>query len=396
MPDTDSPDRPTPRYKLAALSIVGAAMVALPLAQVLRYQDTELQAALAEQAGLDPVKRAVAVQQGLLAHRDVTGQVLRGQVALEPERRSRQRKVDERLAVLAGALVVASDRTHEEFNALRDDWALLVREVQQRTVSAPQSDLAHRLLVEQTLQVIDFVADASGLGRDRDSGAALLASVMTRSLPRLAAEVAGLRPAGGPAGSGHDERQLAATEATLARVLGRLNEAVEHSVVPRPALAEATAEAGASADRYFRLLRDGSQEAVQAGAAALQAQFLLLEATHAVVAETLTGRVDSARREREVLLALTAVLALLSVWILIRMFMPAGRRPNRPRTDPGQHREATEGSQFTAATARPRGNADSHGEAGRLLQRLRRHDSGPGPTPLQHDTPAETLPPDKA
>jgi len=91
MPDTYSPDPPTPRYKLAALSIVGAAMVALPLAQVLRYQDTELQAALAEQAGLEPVKRAVAVQQGLLAHRDVAGQVLRGQVALETERRARQR-----------------------------------------------------------------------------------------------------------------------------------------------------------------------------------------------------------------------------------------------------------------------------------------------------------------
>ena len=54
MPDSHPPDPPTPRFKLAALSIVGAAMVALPLAQVLRYQDTELQAALAEQAGLEP------------------------------------------------------------------------------------------------------------------------------------------------------------------------------------------------------------------------------------------------------------------------------------------------------------------------------------------------------
>ncbi|MDP1649474.1 MAG: hypothetical protein Q8M01_14910 [Rubrivivax sp.] len=396
MPDTYPPDRPTPRYKLAALSIVGAAMVALPLAQVLRYQDTELQAALAEQAGLDPVRRAVAVQQGLLAHRDVAGQVLRGQVVLENERRKRQHKVDERVVALAGALVVASERTHEEFSALRDDWALLARDVQERTVSASESDLAHRLLVEQTLQVIDFIADASGLGRDRDSGAALLASVMTRSLPRLAAEIAALKPAGGAAGSGHDERQLAATEATLARVLGRLNEAVEHAVVPRPALAEATAEAGASADRYFRLLRDGSPESVQADAAALQAQFLLLEATHAVVAETLAGRVDGARREREVLLALTAVLALLSVWILIRMFMPARSGAKRLRTDPRQHGDAAEGTQFTAATASPPGSADSRGEAGRLLQRLRRHDGGPGPTPLERDTPAETLPPEQA
>lgn len=396
MTDTPTSDRPTPRYKLAALSIVGAAMVGLPLAQVLRYQNTELQAALAEQAGLEPVARAVAVQQGLLVHRDVAGQVLRGQMALESDRRRQQRKVDERVAALARSLVVASARTHEEFSALRDDWTLLAHEVQQRAVSAPESDHGHRLLVEQTLQVIDFVADASGLGRDRDSGAALLASLMTRSLPRLAAEIAALSRAGAPAASGHDERKVAATEAALARVLGRLNEVVERSKVPRPALAEATADAGAAADRYFRLLRDHSQEATQADTVAVQAQFRLLDATHAVIAESLAARVDSALREREMLLALTAVLALLAVWIVIRMFMPPGTGRQRLPPDRRRHADAVAGAQVTAAPAGRPGSADSRGEAGLLLQRLRRQDRSQGQTLRYQDTPAETLPPDEA
>ena len=137
MPDTQPPSRPIARFKLAALSAVGVAMVALPLAQVLRYQGAELQAAMEEQAGLDPVVHTVAVQRSLLAHRDVAGRVLRGQAALEAERLSRQGEVDERVAQLAGALVVvATDRALEESNALREDWALLARQIQRRQITA--------------------------------------------------------------------------------------------------------------------------------------------------------------------------------------------------------------------------------------------------------------------
>lgn len=395
MPDPASSSRPTPHFKLAALGIVGAAMVALPLIQVLRYQHSELQAALAAQAGLDPVARAVAVQHGLLNHRDLAGQVLRGQVALETERRSLQRKVDERVTALAGALVVASDRTNEEFDALRDDWTLLARDVQQRTISAPASDLAHRLLIEQTLQVIDFIGDASGLGRNNDGDAALLASLMTRTLPRLAAEIATLTPTGTAMGSDHHERQLAATEAALARSLRHLKQAVERSAVPRPALAAATAEALAAAERYAGMLRGDPVDAAQAGAAAVQAQVRLLDATRVVMTEALAERVDGARRERDVLLALTAGLAMLALFLLGRIALPSGPTPSRRRIDLRRRRGEVEPSKDTATTVSPHGSPTSRDETGRLLQRLRRLDSGRRPATRRGDAPAETLPPDE-
>ena len=399
MPDTASSPHPPPRFKLAALGIVGAAMVALPLIQVLRYQHTELQAALAAQAGLDPVARAVAVQHGLLSHRDVAGQVLRGLVALETERRSRERTVDERVAALAGALAVASDRTREEFDAMRDDWMLLARDVQQRSISAPASDLAHRLLIEQTLQVIDFAGEASGLGRNSDGDTALLASMLTRTLPRLAADIAALTPAGTATGSGHDERRLAATEAALGRSLRRLSQAVERSAVPRPALAAATAEAVAAADRYARMLRGDPVDAAQAGTAAVQAQSRLLEATRVAMTEALTERVDGARRERDVLLALTAALALLAMLLLGRIALPSSTGPNpspsRPRIDLRRRRGEVEPSADTATTVSPHGSPTSRDEAGRLLQRLRGLDHGRRPARRRGDAPAETLPPDE-
>ena len=66
------------RRSLAALSLVGAVLVALPVAQLLRYQSAELDALTAGRTRLDPVARAVHVQRGLLAHRDVAAQVLGG------------------------------------------------------------------------------------------------------------------------------------------------------------------------------------------------------------------------------------------------------------------------------------------------------------------------------
>lgn len=401
MPDTLPSSRPPSRFKLAALSAVGVAMVALPLFQVLRYQSAELQAAMAEQAGLDPVVRSVAVQHSLVTHRDLAGRVLRGQTALEAERLSRQGEVDERVAQLAGALVVvATERALEESHALREDWALLARQIQQRQVSAPESDLGHRLLVEQTLQVIDLVADASGLGRDRDAGAALLASMMTRSLPRLAAEITALAPAG-VATHATDERQMAATEAALARSLGRLNEAIEQSAVPRPLLAAATAEAGAAADRYFNLLRQHPDaDATLAGQAAVQAQFRLMDATRDVLTETLSARVAEARTARDVMVAVMGVLALLAVGLARQVLTPPDPRGTRSRAEPPPlHGAASEAGSDAGSTPNDRRRgapraSTSRDETGRLLQRLRQSPDV-GRSARHRDGHAETLPPDE-
>lgn len=398
MPDTPPSGRPTSRFKLAALSAVGVAMVALPLFQVLRYQGAELQAAMEEQAGLDPVVHTVAVQRSLLAHRDVAGRVLRGQAALEAERLSRQGEVDERVAQLAGALVVvATDRAVEESNALREDWALLARQIQRRQITAPESDLGHRLLVEQTLQVIDLVVDATGLGSNREAGAALLATVMTRSLPRLATEIAAL-DSPGATGRPADPRQVAAIEAALARSLGRLNRMIEHSAVPRPALAAATAGAGAAADRYFSLLRgQPDADATPAGEAALQAQFRLLDATRDVMAEILSDRVSQARHSRDVLATLMAVLALLTLGLARRVLAPFGPPGKRRHMDPSGRAEQRETHGRAAPVERRHGQpraASSGDEADRLLQRLR-WEAQASARPRRRDSPAETRPPDE-
>ena len=48
--------------KFALLGVLGGVMCAVPLVQLVQYKNAELAVAVAETAGLDPVRNAVALQ----------------------------------------------------------------------------------------------------------------------------------------------------------------------------------------------------------------------------------------------------------------------------------------------------------------------------------------------
>lgn len=150
---------------MAALGIVAALMVALPLSLLLRRQQSELDQLAARRAVLDPIARSVDAQRSLLAHRDAAGLVLRGQPTLEPQRRVAQAEVDDRLLALAVALDVGPwERVVQESDTLRGGWSLLARRVIERSLRPDESDDGHGLLIDQTLQIIDLL-DLAGSGR---------------------------------------------------------------------------------------------------------------------------------------------------------------------------------------------------------------------------------------
>lgn len=160
------------RRHVATLSLVGGVLVVLPVVQLLRYQSSELDTLAAGRARLDPVARAVQVQRGLMAHSEIAAQVLAGRAMLEPDRRLRQLEVDGRLAAMMAALASGRwDLAIGEADELSQDWRGLTQQIVARSVNARDSTQAHRLLVEQTLQVIDLVA--IGDAGERTHGARL-------------------------------------------------------------------------------------------------------------------------------------------------------------------------------------------------------------------------------
>lgn len=318
--------------RLAALGLVGALMVAMPLLQLLHYQNSEASTLAAAQAGLDPVARAVDVQRGLLAHRDAAALVLAGRDNFEPERQVRQGEVDERLTTLATTLVSGSwQRAVAESDALREDWLSLARNFAGRSVAASESEQAHRLLIEQTLQVIDLVADAGAPHAAASLQHLQPTLAVAHALPRLAWKLELLaQPALPPVDNNTRQRDLASAEAELARTLGMLNAAL--IAQPRPALADAGATAGAAADRYFHLLRNTSPEAgdeqrkevQRAASVALAAQFALFQQAHTDASHQL-GRQSQAVQQRNgqlivamLTLAVMALLLAVGAWRSLR------------------------------------------------------------------------------
>ena len=153
------------RLKFAAVGLFGAALVALPLSQVLRYQSAELQTLLSERQALDPLTNAVAVQRNLISHRDATDHVLRGRSQLEPERRLRQGSVDESLWTLQGTLSAGQWLLAlTESGAMLQDWRTLVQRIGARQIDPAGNQTQHQLLLEQAIQVMDFVSASAEPG----------------------------------------------------------------------------------------------------------------------------------------------------------------------------------------------------------------------------------------
>lgn len=214
--------RPRPRIRLALLAAVAALTVALPLGQVLRDQQDELQRIASRRAALDPLVRAVDLQRGLLAHRDVAGQVLRGRSAAEPERRVRQGDVDDRMMTLAVSLTAGPwDRALRESDVMRDDWHALALRIGARRIAADDSDTGHRLLVEQLLVVVDILDAARNVGVADERAADALAAL--HGLPRQALVQAQRAERGWATTLQHFDAQVLAA----ARELGDARERVE-------------------------------------------------------------------------------------------------------------------------------------------------------------------------
>lgn|GEM_PF-2711725 len=405
-PDDRSEDRARStrglRRNLAALSLVGAALVALPVVQLLRYQSAELDALEAGRARLDPVARAVQVQRGLLAHRDITARVLGGLPQLEAERRVRQNDVEGSLSGLAVTLAAGRwELALGEADDLHQDWLQLVQQVAARRIDAPGSDQAHRLLVEQTLQVIDLVGSALQAADHSDSAlrqgpAPSSTLAVVHAMPRLIwqTRLLALGDAAPAAGTAADraaalQARLSTLEAGWARTLGRL-ESLHSPRGARPATDEALLQAGATAgaatERYFSLLRGpspSSAPARAAGLAAVQAQTLLFDRAHGTAAAALAAQTRSAVQQRTLLLGALTLLSLLALALTARLW----------RGLPGLQRAVLSLGADGPAPRAGNDQTERQTQTEHLLARLRQAAATAPPVPSAESAAADTAKP---
>jgi len=338
-----------PQRRLAALSLVGVAMCALPLIQVLRYQGQEIELARTALLGLDPVAGAVAVQRSLIEHRDLASLWLRGQPDADAPRRQRQGEVDARLAVLSQTLEQhANGRALVEAAAMTTDWRGLVQRIVAKTVLPTDSDAAHQLLVEQAIQVIDLVADALPLRNERDAVVAPVVAGVATGLPRLSAALMRLPLPTAPVSAAERKSWapgVKATEAMLEAVLQPLGEARPLGpLVDDRQLPDAVSRSLVANHAHLRLLMDA--RATPEGLAvtqrqALQAHFAVVNAAQATLGALADSKVRALQTQRTRGLLGIGALALLAIALVLTLLRspahpadPARATPDeRPRTD---------------------------------------------------------------
>ncbi len=176
------------RLKLALVGAAGALALALPAAQVLRYQGSQIDTLRVQRSALDLVGHTLQVQRGVLAHNASSARSLGGDLGAEGLRREQQSELDRRVDALQLVLGAGGvPRALAEAWALREDWLRLAQQIDAREIGVAQSELGHRLLLEQALTIGDLVTASA------DPAARALAGTEAPPLARWLAAAPALR-----------------------------------------------------------------------------------------------------------------------------------------------------------------------------------------------------------
>jgi methyl-accepting chemotaxis protein len=319
--------------KFSLIGILATATCAVPLVQVVNYKNGEIQVAEDEDAGLDPVRSALALQRELQTHRGLSGLALRGDASAAADRKARAAEVNQRFAKLQQELQALGYKQPIALaQAWKTNWDQLSARVDQRGLKPEESFAEHSRLVAENILLIDAVADASGLSLDPVAESYYLMTAVVDHLPRATEATARLRGQGtGMLASEHVEPVERAMLNSLiqesnylfGRSSAQIGKATDLSQPVKQQITGVLAEKNGQADAFFKLTQASLVEAAakpmapgdyfKAGTVAVQAQYALLDATATALENLLHARIHDTRAVRNQLLAGLGALALLAL-----------------------------------------------------------------------------------
>ncbi len=328
-------------HKFLLVGLIAALMLAVPSAMVMRDGLQRLQAARAERAGIPPAGAALELLRQTQQHRGVTAAALAGNAALAQAREGRQAEVARALQRTDAAVAALGDDALKQAMAgVRDGWQALAADVTARAVTGPQSLARHTTLIAGQLDLLDDIANSSGIVFEADPAAYFLQSAVLRSLP-LATETLGQLRARGAALLSQGQA-TAAERVRLETLAAQAQRAVrdsdkllglmaQHDPAMRDQLQAARTAAAVALEATRKLVDEqilqpetlsyAAPAFFAAATDAIDAHFKLVDAGFGLLDARLTRQADAAR---DGLLALCAGLALLAalacrvMWVATR------------------------------------------------------------------------------
>jgi len=367
--------------KFAALGAIGIAMTTIPTWKVIEAKNGELAVAKAEDAGLDPLREEVALQQALQAHRMLDGLVLSGDEAQANERRTQRAEVTKRLGATQQQLVAQGlTGAAKEAKALQAEWEKLLAQVDGKQLTPTTSFALHTKLAAHNLKLIELTADASGLSLDPVADAYFVMTAIVDHLPRMAEFTANVRGLGSVVLTSKDPSKVDRTSLlsamdnvaeTRERAFAQVEKAAAASPELKKSIGPALEAAAALTAKFIKVADDDVSVSIKPsvsvdqwtalGQAAVAAQYKAIADATTALEGLLHERIHETEQARLWLFGELAVLGVLALGL--------GTAITRSVTRPLGHA-------VDAANAVGDGQLDfaidSHGndEAAQLLQRL--------------------------
>jgi methyl-accepting chemotaxis protein len=318
--------------KFAALGVLGAVMAAIPTQKVVEARNGEIAVAVAEDAGLDPLRLGFDLHSAIDRHRGWTQAWLAGDAAADNERRATAADAVKKFDLLVAELGQQDmKQALAGVKTMRAEWDKLQQQLDAKALSADKMLHAHTALTDLHFVVLEQIADSSGLSLDPVAETYFLMTAMVDHLPRLAEEVSELAAFGA---THVDSKTLPLDVRTRlamashkihylqARAEGQINKAIALAPSLKATLEAPAALAAKHSDALHELAEEMADsgkatktlaEFKQMSQAAIEAQFKLMALSSQAMEQLLHDRAKSTQETRNWILAELAGLALLAI-----------------------------------------------------------------------------------
>ncbi|MES2046834.1 MAG: methyl-accepting chemotaxis protein [Pseudomonadota bacterium] len=228
----DTNSRSTPLmlwHKFLLLSLIALVIASIPTFLYTREAAKRLDAYTGEQQGMLAVTAGLRMVQLTQQHRGLAALMLGGVPAAQDKRDAKQKEADAAYTEIDALVKSLHQPGIDEAWALaKHDWETLRTNVSNKSITVPESYIAHTALMPKLLKFNDLLGDHYGLSLDPDQDTYQLIQAMFYQLPYLSEELGKTRAKG--AGLLARKEASAADRLLLSSILARVTDRLDQTL----------------------------------------------------------------------------------------------------------------------------------------------------------------------
>ncbi|MEF7613042.1 methyl-accepting chemotaxis protein [Aquincola sp. MAHUQ-54] len=321
--------------KFALVALLAALMLIPPTVMIVRADLGNLHAAQQQQAGIAPARAVLTLVRLTQQHRGLSAVVLAGNEEMAAQREAKQAQVGQELEAVAAAVRALPDAAlAEAAQQLAAQWREVSGAVSGRSIDGPASFARHTALIARQVDLLEDIANTSGIVLHPRRGTYFLQNGVLQHLPRLTESLGQLRALGATLLAQFDPRPedrrriellVAQARAQHLAVHKSLALAVGGDPLLRDAMAAQSGSADQSAAEGLRLIEE---KVLPKGALLPQAdyfaaitrvideQFKLIDTAFGELGRTVADDAAAATQRLLAVLGLIAGLAAAALWLM--------------------------------------------------------------------------------